>query len=207
MPVCLLATPDSGLADAARRRAADAGWSLCVATSAEEAVNAARHTAVDVAVLDDRLEVIGSRTVGAWLARVPVAAPAKLLKLGGPDDRTADVHRPVTAAQLADWLLQTARPLTCASTWGFSLDREALVVRSSDGEQRLTPREYRLLGVLMATGAGGASTRELAAAIGGASSVRVHMTNLRRKLRLATHGVMQVVAEEGCYRLQRSSAA
>lgn len=202
----LLATPDRGLAAAARQQAVEAGWRLCVATSAEEAVDAAQHAAVDVAVVDDRLEAIGGRTVSAWLARVSEGAAPRLLRLGAPDDHAADMHRPVTIAQLETLVTQGGDSPNGISQWSFSLDPDALAVRSADRLQLLTPTEYRLLRVLLSAGAAGASPRAMVAAIGKVSSLRVHIANLRRKLRLVTEDVTNVVAEQGSYRLRQVAA-
>jgi DNA-binding response OmpR family regulator len=206
MPVSLLlATPDVGLADAVRLHTADAGWRLCVATSAEQAVNAALHPAVDVAVVDDRLEAIGSRTVAGWLEQVSAPAHPRLVTLGGPESPAVDLRRPVVAAQLVSFVARL-QAMGESPRWAFAVDTDALAVRSAHGEQRLTPSEYRLLRALLGAGDAGIASPSLAAVTGGGGALRVHIANLRRKLRLVTAGATGVVAEQGRYRLRQDAA-
>lgn len=195
----LVATPDRALAMALRPRGAE--WTCLVATSTEDAVNLARQTRPDVAVVDDRLAPVRGRTAGAWIAFV---WPTRVLSIGGPHDTVAALRRPVTATDVTAVVTSAvSRPATAA--WGFALDADTLEVQAAHGAQRLTPTEYRLLRVLITAGADGASAASLATVIDAASSLRVHLGNLRRKLGLVTGDAGYVVARGGRYRLLQTA--
>ncbi|MSQ09886.1 MAG: hypothetical protein EXR52_02620 [Dehalococcoidia bacterium] len=196
----LLATPDAVLASAASAALAKAGWTVMVAGGAEAAVSATCALAPDVLVLDDRLERIAGRRADAWLELLSVAQPAITLSVGSPIDEQSTLRRPLTVTAVVSAIESAAIPEP-APPAGFALDTTDLRVHGPYGSQMLTATEYRLARLLLTDRGEGRSSVALKAAVGGSSSVRVHLGNLRRKLLRVTGNARYVVHRKGAYHL------
>ncbi len=156
-------------------------------------------SSVDVLILDDRLDRIADRRADAWLELLS-AQPPITLSIGCPDDEQATLCRPLTATGVVSAVGSAAVPEP-APPAGFALDTTGLRVHGPHGSQTLTATEYRLANLLLSYRAAGAPSVTLKAAVGGATSVRVHLGNLRRKLLRVTGDAGYVVHGKGAYHL------
>lgn len=194
----LIVEDDEAISELLRDALTREGYEVRRAFSGTEAVLTLREFKPDLALLDLMLpglsgeEVLPSLTgvpVIVLSARAQVEDKVALLKLGAADYIT----KPFDLRELTARIEARLRPASTAPALlrrgGLELDLETRTVRSETGEARLTRTEYAILKLLLQN-PGRVLTRtrlldEIAADTPDCTedSLKVHMSNLRRKIR------------------------
>lgn len=210
MAAVLVALPDRAMGASVAEGLSQLGHHVLTASDGEKGVRLAYKTHLDLVITDARLSRTAGRPLLTWLRAHPDHQSVPVVMLGvGDAQEDLRVHPLMPPVPVAEVIAVGLRVIGNANAGpeqpvndsaGIHIDAARLLVTGPAGSQRLTATEYRLLRQLAQAKGGPVSRSQLAAALGRGNrtdranaagrtdSLRVHLSNLRKKLTTAAGG-------------------